>query len=224
MKYYSIFLVFVLLLTPAAAVAKSWLYNELFYAVNEDDAYSHSTTESCCGNPDHSFNHSNKQIAGNLSLLNVSTRARFSSLDVLGDVSPEEFQEYDVAANFRLPWTWYTQSGWGAGTRLMTSVGVLHGAGKTALAASVIPLIAFGSKDGRFTLDVGAGGALLSRHRFGTQNYGGNFQFALTAGVGVPLFKKLGIGYRYMHYSDSGIYGPHNTGADFHMLEFTYRF
>jgi len=71
---------------------------------------------------------------------------------------------------------------------------------------------------------MGAGGALLSRHRFGTQDYGGYFQFALTAGVGVPLFKRLGVGYRFLHYSDAGIHGPHNTGADFHMLELTCQF
>lgn len=65
---------------------------------------------------------------------------------------------------------------------------------------------------------------MLSRHRFGTQDYGGYFQFALTAGVGVPLFERLGAGYRYMHYSDAGINGDHTTGADMHMLELSYRF
>jgi hypothetical protein len=164
------------------------------------------------------------QVPIKLSLLSVSIRGRFSSIDVLGGVAPEEFREYDVAANFRLPWAWYSQSGWGAGIRLMPSAGAVYGAGKTALVVSLIPIVALGSQDGRFTLDMGAGGALLSRHRFGTQDYGGYFQFALTAGVGVPLFKQLGVGYRFLHYSDAGIYGPHNTGADLHMLELTYRF
>jgi hypothetical protein len=71
---------------------------------------------------------------------------------------------------------------------------------------------------------MGAGGALLSRHRFGTQDYGGPFQFALTLGAGVPLSEHLGLGYRFMHYSDAGINGSNTTGADFHMVEFTYRF
>ena len=165
-----------------------------------------------------------KQVTNKLSLHSVSIRAVFSNTDIIGGLAPEDFQEYDVATNFRLPWAWYSQSGWGAGIRLMASAGALYGAGETALVVSLIPLVALGSQDGRFTLDMGAGGALLSRHRFGTQDYGGYFQFALTAGVGVPLFKRLGVGYRYLHYSDAGIYGPHNTGADFHMLELTYRF
>jgi hypothetical protein len=165
-----------------------------------------------------------KQEPLKLSLQSVSIRARFSSIDVLGGVATEEFKEYDMAANFRLPWAWYSQSGWGAGIRLMASAGVLYSDGDTALVASLIPLIALGSQDGRFTLDMGAGGALLSRHRFGMQDFGGNFQFALTAGVGVPLFERLGVGYRFLHYSDAGIYGPNNTGADLHMLELIYRF
>jgi hypothetical protein len=165
-----------------------------------------------------------KQDPLKLSLQSVSIRARFSSIDVLGGVATEEFKEYDMAANFRLPWAWYSQSGWGAGIRLMASAGVLYSDGDTALVASLIPLIALGSQDGRFTLDMGAGGALLSRHRFGTQDFGGNFQFALTAGAGVPLFERLGVGYRFLHYSDAGIYGPNNTGADLHMLELIYRF
>jgi hypothetical protein len=165
-----------------------------------------------------------KQDPIKLSLLSVSIRARFSSIDVLGGVATEEFKEYDVAANFRLPWAWYSPSGWGVGMRLMASAGALYGDGDTALVVSLIPLVALGSQDGRFTFDMGAGGALLSRHHFGTQDFGGNFQFALTVGVGVPLFERLGVGYRFLHYSDAGIYGPNNTGADLHMLELIYRF
>jgi hypothetical protein len=169
-------------------------------------------------------NEDDKQDPAKLDLLSVSLRATFSSIDVVGVVSEEEFREYGVAANLRLPWAWYSQSGWGGGIRLMAGAGALHGGGETALVVSLIPVVALGSQDGRFTLDMGAGGALLSRHQFGTQDFGGYFQFALTAGVGVPLFKRLGAGYRFLHYSDSEIYGRHNTGADLHMLELIYRF
>jgi hypothetical protein len=154
----------------------------------------------------------------------MALRVSFSSLDVLGSVAPEEFSEYDLALTFRLPWAWYSQSGWGGGIRVMFSIGVLSGAGDNALIVSLIPLLTFGSKDGGFTLDMGAGGALLSRHSFGTQDFGGHFQFALTAGLSIPLFKKFGAGYRFLHHSDAAIYGKGNTGADLHMLELIYRF
>jgi hypothetical protein len=165
-----------------------------------------------------------KQVSNKMSLHSVSIRGAFSNTDIIGGLAPEDFQEFDVAANIRLPWMWYSESGWGAGIRLMASAGALYSAGETALVVSLIPLVTLGSQDGRFTLDMGAGGALLSKHSFGTQDFGGHFQFALTAGVGVPLFNRMGVGYRYLHYSDAAIYGPRNTGADFHMLELTYRF
>jgi hypothetical protein len=106
----------------------------------------------------------------------------------------------------------------------LTSVGVLQGAGKTALVASVIPVLALGRQDGRLTVDLGAGLALLSKHRYAQQDYGGPLQFALTFGVGVPLYQRVGLGYRYLHYSDAGAYGPYTIGADFHMIELIYRF
>jgi Lipid A 3-O-deacylase (PagL) len=106
----------------------------------------------------------------------------------------------------------------------LASAGVLQGGGNTAFVASLIPLLAVGSQDGRFVFDIGIGGALLSRHTFEKQEYGGHFQFALTAGIGIPLYGRFGAGYRFLHYSDAGIHGPHTIGADFHMIEFVYRF
>lgn len=158
-----------------------------------------------------------------LNLQSLSIRARISEQTLLGEDAPEDFEEYDVTANFGLPWKNYSTFGWGVGTRLAASGGLLRGAGKRALVVSLIPELTLGSDDGRFTLDMGVGGALFSRYRFGTQDYGGPFQFALTLGVSVPLYKKLGIAYRFLHYSDAGVNGPDTIGADFHMIEFSYR-
>lgn len=163
-------------------------------------------------------------IAWDLELLSIGVRARVGEKRVLGKEQPESFREYDVVASFRLPWQHYSPSGWGTGTRLLASGGILQGAEKTALVVSGIPVLAFGSKDGRFTLDMGAGLALVSEHRFAQQDFGGPLQFALTLGAGVPLYRRIGVGYRFLHYSDAGVYGPETIGADFHMVEFTHRF
>ncbi|MDW7748637.1 acyloxyacyl hydrolase [Halomonas sp.] len=163
-------------------------------------------------------------FADDLELQSLSLRARLSEQTLLGDEAPEDFKEYDLSANVALPWESYSTSGWGMGTRLMASAGVLRGVGENALVVSVIPELTLGSQDGRFLLDLGAGGALFSRHRFGTQDYGGPFQFALTLGIGGPLYRQLGVGYRFLHYSDAGVNGPDTTGADFHMIEFRYRY
>ncbi|XKE46950.1 acyloxyacyl hydrolase [Halomonas organivorans] len=157
-------------------------------------------------------------------LQSLSLRARVSEKTLLGKEAPEDFKEYDLSANVALPWEAYSTSGWGMGTRLMASAGVLRGAGENALVVSLIPEWTLGSEDGRFLLDLGAGAALFSRHRFGEQDFGGPFQFALTVGVGMPLYRYLGVGYRFLHYSDAGVNGSDTTGADFHMIEFRYRF
>jgi len=163
-------------------------------------------------------------LAAELDLLSISARARVGEKRVLGKEAPESFREYDVAATLRLPWQYYTQSGWGVGLRLMASGGILQGANKTALVVSAIPLLALGSEGGRFTVDIGAGLALVSEHRFAQQDFGGPLQGALTLGVTVPLVQRVGVGYRFMHYSDWGAYGPSSIGVDFHMVEFSWRF
>lgn len=162
--------------------------------------------------------------AGDLELQSLSLRARVSEKTLLGDQAPEDFEEYDLSANVALPWESHATSGWGMGTRLMASAGLLRGTGESALIVSLIPELTLGSQDGRFVLDLGAGGALFSRHRFGTQDFGGPFQFALTLGIGGPLYRQLGLGYRFLHYSDAGVNGSDTTGADFHMIELRYRY
>lgn len=162
--------------------------------------------------------------AADLDLLSIGVRARVGEKTVLGKDAPESFREYDVVASIRLPWQRYSPSGWGIGTRMLASAGVLHGADTTALVVSAIPVLALGSQDGRFTVDFGAGLALISEHRFAQQDFGGPLQGALTFGVGVPLYRQVGVGYRFLHYSDWGAYGPDSIGVDFHMVELIYRF
>jgi len=166
----------------------------------------------------------NLSYSKDLPIQSFSIRARVSEKTLLGADATEDFKAYDLTVNFELPWKRYSKSGWGMGRRWMVSTGLLHGAGKDALVLSAIPELTLGSEDGRFTLDMGAGGALMSRHRFGTQNFGGPFQFALTMGISIPLYKNLGLGYRFMHYSDAGVWGSNTTGADFHMIELNSRF
>jgi hypothetical protein len=157
-------------------------------------------------------------------LLSAGVRARVGEKRVLGTVQPESFRQYDAVATIRLPWEQPLPAGWEAGTRLLASAGVLEGAGQTALVVSLIPVLALGPQGGRFTLDLGIGLALLGRHRYAQQDFGGPLQFALTAGVSVPLLERVGVGYRFLHYSDARAYGRGTIGADFHMVELVCRF
>ncbi len=162
--------------------------------------------------------------SGEIGLQSLSLRANLSSATTLGAPQPEEFEEYDLAVNVSLPWQYDFVSGWRLGSRLMGSAGILRGGGEDGAVVSFIPELTIGSADERFLIDIGAGAALLSKSRFGTQDFGGPFQFALTVGVAVPIYKQWGVGYRFLHYSDAGINGSNTVGVDNHMLEIYYRF
>ena len=162
--------------------------------------------------------------SGDFSLLSLSIRARVSNATTLGAEQPEEADAYDLAVLLALPWLNEIKSGWKIDSRLMVSAGLLQSGGEEALTVSLIPAIALRGKGGWLVLDAGAGFALMSRHTLGTQDYGGPFQFALTAGASLPVGKRLSLGYRFMHYSDAGINGDDTTGADLHMVEIGYRF
>jgi hypothetical protein len=142
----------------------------------------------------------------------------------LGEQMREDFVGADLFGLFRLPWSWYSASGWGVGTRLITSAGAMSALEKVALVSSVAPVLALGTKDGRFTIDAGLGGALISAHDFGRHDLGGPFQFVATAGASVVPFGRFGFGYRFQHYSDGTIYGTDTRGVDLHMIELTYRY
>ena len=142
----------------------------------------------------------------------------------LGEQMREDFVGGDLFGLFRLPWSWYSASGWGVETRLITSAGALSALEKVALVSSVAPVLALGTKNGRFTIDAGLGGALISAHDFGRHDLGGPFQFVATAGMSVVPFGRVGFGYRFQHYSDGTIYGSDTRGVDLHMIELTYRY
>lgn len=162
--------------------------------------------------------------ADGLPLLSLSARVRLSNQTTLGDPQPEEFAEYTLAAHCGLPWQSRARLGWVAETRLMASAGLLQGGGENGLVFSLVPEIGFRHERSSLLLDMGFGATLLSRYQLGNQDFGGPFQFALTSGISIPLYKRLGIGYRFMHYSDAGLNGEHTVGADFHMIEFYYNY
>ena len=82
--------------------------------------------------------------AEDLNSLSIGVRASVAQGRVLGDEQPEAFREYDVFASIRLPWERYNPSGWGVGTRLLASAGVLQGGRTTRsffLSSLFLPLV-----------------------------------------------------------------------------------
>lgn len=162
--------------------------------------------------------------ASDYELLDLQLQARVGERTLLGKQSPESFYAYDLRGTFGTPLEHRFDPGLTVGARLLGSVGLFEGTGRTALSASVVPMLAIGTHDGRFRVDGGLGLGVLSEHRYGAQDFGGPLQFALTAGLEAPLYGRLGLSYRFMHYSDAGAYGSDTIGADLHMAGLSYRF
>lgn len=164
------------------------------------------------------------RLFDDVSLYSVSVRGGFSGHSPIGKIELEDFQQYDILAMARLPWEWYSESGWGVGTRWGLSAGAVRAAGDTAFITTFFPGFSFGKKDGRFSLDAGGGFALLSQHRFGTQDLGGAFQFTWNLALRAQVYGPIGLGYCFQHLSDATMYGDNGRGVDQHLFELTYRF
>ena len=131
----------------------------------------------------------------------------------------------EVFWSWRTPYAWEFTSGWDIGARLNASVGALNGQGETGAVGTLVPTLAIGDTDNAFSFEAGVGAALFSRWEYGTvEDFGGPFQFILDVGVNYRVYKRFGLGYRFQHWSDGGIYGSDNRGVDMHMLEFSYRY
>ena len=164
-------------------------------------------------------------LSAELALESFQLRGGLSGGSPLGEEQQQQFYQGDVALTARLPWEWDVGYGWVFRTRVLGSAGVLRAAQDTAGVFTFLPLdIAFGRKDGLVTIDMGGGGGLFTRHTFGTQDFGGPFQFVWTFGITSRFAGPFGAGYHFQHYSDATIYGAGSRGTDLHLFEVIYWF
>jgi hypothetical protein len=159
-------------------------------------------------------------------LLSIGPRFGFSGKSpFLGKEQKYNFHLIDVAAVFRLPWSWRLgESPWTLETRLLTSAGVLGAAGENGVMATVVPLLAVSGWDRFVSLDAGAGAAAFTRERFGIQDFGGPVQIVATIGFQINPIPHTYAGFRLHHFSDAGAYGPNTLGVDMYIIELGYRF
>ena len=162
--------------------------------------------------------------AEEIRLNSIGVRGGASGSSPIGKKETEYFQQYDVMANWSMPWGWYTESGWGVGTRLMGTLGAVTVQGDEAFVGTLVPGFVFGKKDSWLSLELGGGVAVISQHHFENQDVGGAFQFVWDFAVRAKVYRGIGVGYWFHHMSDATLYGDNGRGFDCHMIEFSYRF
>jgi hypothetical protein len=117
-------------------------------------------------------------------LISIGPRVGFSEkTPLLGKQQKYFFHLTDVAAHFRLPWSWpLGGNSWNLETRLITSAGLLEAASDSALMVTIVPDLALSVWEGLVTFDAGAGAGFFSNYKFGTQDFGGPVQIVATLG------------------------------------------
>ena len=165
-------------------------------------------------------------FANDTALLSIGPRIGFSGkTPLLGKEQKYFFHMIDVAALFRLPWSWpLGESQWSLGTRLIASAGLLEAASDSGLMMTVVPDLALSGWEGLVTFDAGAGAGFFSNYKFGMQDFGGPVQIVATAGIRINPFSHAYTGFRVQHFSDAGLYGSSSLGVDMYIVELGYRF
>jgi hypothetical protein len=169
---------------------------------------------------------SEQGLAGDTALLSIGPRYGFSGKEpVLGKRQTETFDLVDIAATFRLPWSWpLGKSPWSLDTRLITSAGALSAAGDTGLIATIVPNVALSGWKGFVSFDVGVGLGFFGRHQYGVQDFGGPVQFVLTTALQIRPISHAFAGFRFQHFSDAGMYEHSSLGVDMYIIEIGYVF
>jgi hypothetical protein len=169
------------------------------------------------------FGHCSAENTAKIPLSLVATGIRYgtnAATDKAGALD-----RVDVFWSWRSPYAWEFTPGWDVGARLNASVGAMRGQGETGAVGTLVPTLAIGDTGDVFSFETGVGVALFSKWEYGTvEDFGGPLQFILDLGVNYRVYKRLGLGYRFQHWSDGGIHGADNRGVEMHMLEFSYRY
>jgi hypothetical protein len=165
-------------------------------------------------------------LAEDMALLSIGPRIGFGEkIPLMGKEQKYYFHLTDVAAVFKLPWSWpLGGSPWSLETRLITSAGLLTAAGESGLMLTVVPELALSGWEGLVTFDAGAGAGFFSNYKFGMQDFGGPVQIVATVGVRVNPFSHAYTGFRVQHFSDAGMDGSSSLGVDMYIVELGYQF
>jgi hypothetical protein len=166
-------------------------------------------------------------MADESALISVGPRIGFTGKSpFLGKEQKYNFHLTDLAATWRLPWSWSlgSDSSWKVETRLITSAGHLAAASEHGFMGTVVPCLALSGWNGLLSIDAGAGAGFFSRDKYGVQDFGGPVQIVATVGAVISPIPHGYAGFRAQHFSDAGLYGPSSLGVDLYIIEAGYKF
>lgn len=148
----------------------------------------------------------------------AGARGGFSASDV-----DHEFHQAEAFGNWFLPWGLDFGAGWQLKTRADLSVGWLGNRDGDAVVGTLGPSVIVKHERFPLSLEGGSSPTLISRHEFGSENFGIPFQFTSHVDLNVDLVQHLRLSYRFQHMSNAGL-GDHNPGLNMHLFGVSYLF
>lgn len=140
-----------------------------------------------------------------------------------GSHSGRDFNQAEAFANWNLPWGWDLGKEWRLQTRLDLSAGWLGDRGNNAALVSLGPSVVLGRERLPVSLEGGVSPAFLSRHKFGSKDFGTEAQFISRVTLNWDFVAHWRLGYRFQHMSNAGL-GSKNPGLNMQLFGISYLF
>lgn len=134
-----------------------------------------------------------------------------------------DFETFEIYYLRDLPWIFYSNEIFYVNMNVNVSGGLLKQDNDKDYFSTYSSNLVVNALNGRLSADIGGGFALISDDFVGDHKFGGPFQFNYNFGVTLHrLFKNFGIGYRWYHLSDAGIFD--GRGLNRNIIEIMYEF
>ena len=140
-----------------------------------------------------------------------------------GNASSQDFTQVEIFMDWNLPWSLDLGRDWSVQTQVDSSAGWLGDPGADSGVFTRGPRLQLGKKGFPLKLVAGSNPTMLTNERFGTKDFGSNFQFTSYGGVTIDLGAHVSCGYRYQHMSNAGL-SYTNPGLNLHMFSLSYVF
>lgn len=133
------------------------------------------------------------------------------------------YWQLEPVVRWELPCEGGLGHGWRISTWCDASVGWLASRGDHGVVGTLGPVVRF-DREGWIThFEGGLSPTLMSRNKYGEDDFGTAVQFTTHLGVLVDVTQRWSVGYRWQHMSNAHL-ADDNPGLNLHMLTVHYRF
>lgn len=137
--------------------------------------------------------------------------------------SGRTFSEAELFSNWNMPWGWDVGKEWYVQSRLDSSMGWLGDHGNNAGIWTLGPSLVLSRPRLPVSAVFGVSPTILSRTKFGSKDFGINFQFTTHIGLQYDFATHWRLTYHFQHMSDAGL-SDKNPALNMHMFGLAYVF